>query len=93
MLEKFYPKKGKINFGLIYFHRFYRLTPTLLYVILLTIYVFPLLSSNLQYIVVSNSLAEGCEKTWWATVMYINNFYPDSNKACVGVTWYLANDM
>jgi peptidoglycan/LPS O-acetylase OafA/YrhL len=30
MLEKLYPKRGKMNYGLLYFHRFYRLLPPVL---------------------------------------------------------------
>lgn len=31
-----------------------------------------------------------CNKTWWHTMLYINNFYDEE---CMGWTWYLANDM
>jgi hypothetical protein len=35
---------------------------------------------------------EGCSKYWWTSLLYVNNLIkPDG--MCLGVTWYLANDM
>ena len=42
--------------------------------------------------------AEDCARTPWLNLLYINNFYeivedPTPASECLGVTWYLANDM
>ena len=40
--------------------------------------------------------AEECAKTPWVNLLYINNFdieYLEDQGGCLGVTWYLANDM
>ena len=33
-----------------------------------------------------------CVNNWWRNLLYINNFFP-SQECCLGVTWYLSNDM
>ena len=33
-----------------------------------------------------------CKNTWWTNALFVNNFV-DESKMCLGVTWYLANDM
>ena len=36
---------------------------------------------------------ENCNTYWWSTLLYVNNFYPPSNKnSCFAIAWYLAND-
>eukprot|EP01097_Dermamoeba_algensis_P005265 TRINITY_DN3341_c0_g1_i1.p1 TRINITY_DN3341_c0_g1~~TRINITY_DN3341_c0_g1_i1.p1 ORF type:complete len:724 (+),score=220.57 TRINITY_DN3341_c0_g1_i1:71-2242(+) len=87
-------KKGKIPWFLFYFHRIWRLTPVYMFVVFLTITVEP------QWLMGPNSVAmneaDSCKKYWWTNLLYINNFYPSSEQgvaACVGVSWYLANDM
>ena len=42
--------------------------------------------------------AEDCARAPWLNLLYINNFYgivedPTPQSECLGVTWYLANDM
>ena len=42
-----------------------------------------------------------CQETWWWNLLYINNFgdhlapddKPELPAGCMGVTWYMANDM
>jgi peptidoglycan/LPS O-acetylase OafA/YrhL len=35
---------------------------------------------------------EGCSKYWWTSLLYVNNLVKPQ-EMCLGVTWYLANDM
>ena len=42
--------------------------------------------------------AEDCARNFWVNLLYINNFNgivedPTPQSECLGVTWYLANDM
>lgn len=83
-----------MNFGLIYFHRIYRLIPTLLLFIclMLTFYIF--MSYGPVWHLVDYALLEGCRKYWWTTVLFVNNFYPPVGElGCLGPLWYLSNDM
>ncbi|XP_061188052.1 nose resistant to fluoxetine protein 6-like [Saccostrea echinata] len=87
-------KKGKgffrINWFTFYFHRFWRLTPV--YMLLLMI------SACLSRYFGDGPLwpeqgfeKDYCENTWWRNLLYINNLY--NTEPCFGVSWYLANDM
>jgi hypothetical protein len=46
MLGKLYPTKGKTNYPLVYFHRFYRLVPAILFLSTFVIYIFPLIGDG-----------------------------------------------
>ncbi|XP_046851201.1 nose resistant to fluoxetine protein 6-like isoform X3 [Xenia sp. Carnegie-2017] len=82
----------KFNWFLFYFHRFWRLTPTLMAVILISIQLKRFLAEGpLWYTQYEDKL---CKEYWWTNLLYINNFYPTKiEDECVAVTWYLANDM
>jgi len=71
--------------------RYVRLTPALALVILFTVGIYKVLGNNTTprwqpY----ENLVEGCEKAWWANLLYVNNLY--TKYMCLGWTWYLAND-
>ena len=34
----------------------------------------------------------GCEENWWTNILYVNNVVGIHN-ACLGQSWYLADDM
>eukprot|EP00057_Strongylocentrotus_purpuratus_P007602 XP_011662076.1 PREDICTED: nose resistant to fluoxetine protein 6 [Strongylocentrotus purpuratus] len=79
-----------------YFHRWWRLTP----VYMATIGIWALLNPHFAQGVLTDEVhemtREYCGKTWWAHMLYINNFYPwpnDLEQTCMGHAWYLANDM
>jgi peptidoglycan/LPS O-acetylase OafA/YrhL len=92
MIERFYPKRGKISYGLIYFHRYYRLLPPTLFFICLIMFVQPKLGQGPLYAKYPIPMAEACEKYWWSTILFIMNFYPAYGKDCASVTWYLSCD-
>ncbi|XP_076436701.1 nose resistant to fluoxetine protein 6-like [Babylonia areolata] len=74
-----------------YIHRYWRLTPP--YMLIIFIYLSlgrywgsgPLWPS-------SNTDRDSCQTSWWANMLYINNFV-NLDKQCLGQSWYLANDM
>ncbi|CAB4021608.1 nose resistant to fluoxetine 6-like [Paramuricea clavata] len=82
----------KFNWFLFYFHRFWRLTPTYMAVILISVQLKRFLADGpLWYSQYEDKL---CEEHWWTNLLYINNFYPkEIGEECLGVSWYLANDM
>ncbi|XP_062576845.1 nose resistant to fluoxetine protein 6-like [Saccostrea cucullata] len=81
--------KGKINWFLFYFHRFWRLTPA--YMMLIAVAV------GVAHHVVNGPNAPKpdtvCPKYWWWNLLYINNFVDSSANLCLGWSWYLNNDM
>ncbi|XP_041368659.1 nose resistant to fluoxetine protein 6-like [Gigantopelta aegis] len=85
-------KKGlKLNWLMFYFHRFWRLTPP--YMLLMMVYVplMPYISSGPMWPQAGFELNQ-CEGTWWTNLLYINNIVK-KNQMCMGWSWYLANDM
>ncbi|XP_078664426.1 nose resistant to fluoxetine protein 6-like isoform X2 [Branchiostoma floridae x Branchiostoma belcheri] len=85
-------EEGKtIRFLMLYVQRYLRLTPTLLFVIMLVVWVLPQLFMGPMWHSKLSSL-EGCRTNWWKNILYINNLLRD-NQACLDFTWYLANDM
>ncbi|KAK3086996.1 hypothetical protein FSP39_000145 [Pinctada imbricata] len=82
----------KLNWGMFYFHRFWRLTPV--YMLLLGMY-----TCFTKYIGEGPNYNQkdlaACTNKWWTNLLYINNFvYYDYQPAgCLGHSWYLANDM
>lgn len=82
---------GKINWFKFYFHRFWRLTPPYMLIILLYAGLGRYMGSGPQWLPEAGD-RENCKTTWWTNLLYINNFV-QSDKMCLGQSWYLANDM
>ncbi|XP_053380232.1 nose resistant to fluoxetine protein 6-like [Mercenaria mercenaria] len=81
----------KFNWLLFYFHRYWRLTPP--YMLLLMLYV-PTMKywGDGPFWPQKGVDVDECKDTWWTNLLYINNVYK-SDKQCMGWSWYLANDM
>ncbi|XP_045202055.2 nose resistant to fluoxetine protein 6-like [Mercenaria mercenaria] len=81
----------KFNWLLFYFHRYWRLTPP--YMLLLMLYV-PTFKywANGPFWPQTGVDVDECKDTWWTNLLYINNVYK-ADKQCMGWSWYLANDM
>eukprot|EP01130_Rhizamoeba_saxonica_P015510 TRINITY_DN6979_c0_g1_i4.p1 TRINITY_DN6979_c0_g1~~TRINITY_DN6979_c0_g1_i4.p1 ORF type:complete len:633 (-),score=77.82 TRINITY_DN6979_c0_g1_i4:66-1964(-) len=97
-LMKALNERGKLNLPLVYFHRWWRLTPVVGFMILFSmgIATYAITGPN-RYLIASNpdNMNRSCEKWWWTNLLYINNvvpFNPETFEECIGWTWYLAND-
>ncbi|XP_022257188.1 nose resistant to fluoxetine protein 6-like [Limulus polyphemus] len=82
---------GHLNLPLYYFHRFLRLTPPYALIIALTV-VWKVMSRGPFWNDIVVSQANFCQKTWWASLLYISNFVK-SQEICLAHGWYLSNDM
>ncbi|XP_033748135.1 nose resistant to fluoxetine protein 6-like [Pecten maximus] len=90
---------GRTRWGMFYFHRFWRLTPAFAFCLML----YATLTKHIvngPYAIVYNIMMDyqpdPCSSSWWASLLYISNFYPSSGnlqKICMPWTWYLSNDM
>lgn len=82
-------EKGNMNWLHFYVHRFWRLTPT--YMLVMMVYI-PLMQywGNGPYWPQNGIEENYCRHNWWQNLLYINNLF---DKQCMGWTWYLANDM
>ncbi|XP_076114771.1 nose resistant to fluoxetine protein 6-like [Mytilus galloprovincialis] len=90
-LKQMKKSKGKINWFLFYFHRFWRLTPPYMLIMGIYIAVFPYIGNG-PFWPKDGFEKNYCKNTWWWNLLYINNFKPVSEE-CFSWTWYLANDM
>ncbi|XP_071100848.1 nose resistant to fluoxetine protein 6-like [Haliotis cracherodii] len=88
-------KNGKLTarqMVLYYVHRFLRLTP--LYMMVIMFYV--CISGYFRDGPLATPLPdrENCRRNWWINLLYINNVYKSSpTEICLGQSWFLANDM
>ena len=90
LTAKIYPTRGKANYPMMYFHRWFRLVTPAGYCILLCVFIFKYFGSGPKYY---DSWDMNCSKTWWASLLFINNLYPwETKDMCMGWYWYLAND-
>ena len=90
-------KKGRFPFLMFYLHRYLRLTPTYAFVLFFIWLLMMHLGNGPMFHLAAweeSGQYQSCEKYWWTNLLYINNFYPwKLEDACIGWTWYLANDM
>ncbi|XP_071097623.1 nose resistant to fluoxetine protein 6-like [Haliotis cracherodii] len=82
---------GRINWFMFYFHRFWRLTPP--YMLLLMVYVplFPYITNGPLWPQQGVEINQ-CRNSWWTNLLYVNNLVK-TKEMCMGWSWYLANDM
>ncbi|XP_046547018.1 nose resistant to fluoxetine protein 6-like isoform X1 [Haliotis rubra] len=88
-------KTGKLTgmqMAMYYVHRFWRLSPVYLVILMTYTCLFkylldgPLKSDGLNY---DNA---HCASNWWTNALYINNVYK-SGEGCMRWTWFMADDM
>ncbi|XP_046851781.1 nose resistant to fluoxetine protein 6-like [Xenia sp. Carnegie-2017] len=88
-INKRVKNNGKTNWLQFYFHRFWRLTPTYMFVILLVVKFRPFCGNGpLWYLQADTST---CSKYWWKNLLYINNWKIED--LCLGPSWQLSADM
>ncbi|XP_044763430.1 nose resistant to fluoxetine protein 6-like [Coccinella septempunctata] len=87
-------KESVKSVPLMYLHRYLRLTPAL--AILVMVYATGLiefLGNGPRWGLMHEMAVEGCEKRWWSTLIYIQNYMDSSEHMCVDQSWYLSVDM
>ncbi|KAJ3434234.1 o-acyltransferase [Anaeramoeba flamelloides] len=88
-LKKFH----KLPAHLAYIHRFLRLTPTMMFVIFVSVYLGVNMGVGPMWPMMTEQMTSKCTKYWWTNLLFINNWYPRHyTDSCLGQTWYLAND-
>ncbi|VDN01946.1 unnamed protein product, partial [Thelazia callipaeda] len=73
-----------------YIHRYIRITPLYVLVMILDITLLTHFSDGPFWRPIE---ANYCRKSWWTNLIYMNNFLLQDVEICMGWTWYLANDM
>ncbi|XP_052092463.1 nose resistant to fluoxetine protein 6-like [Mytilus californianus] len=92
VMKELKKKNGRLNWGMFYFHRFWRLTPPYMLVLMVYVSLFHYTGSGPNW---PNDGPEKnhCEKAWYYNLLYINNFFDDKENQCMLWSWYLACDM
>lgn len=82
----------KLNWFMFFFHRFWRLTPPYMLILLVSTILYQYMGNGALKPDREYSVAEPCRDSWWTNLLYINNF-AKTDRSCMGWTWYLADDM
>ena len=86
-------KGKKINFGFIfkyYLHRYIRLTPPLIIIILISLNLTPYMGNGPFY--PANGFEPvGCKTNWYLNLLYINNLFDPANNVCFDYFLYFKN--
>ncbi|XP_053380236.1 nose resistant to fluoxetine protein 6-like [Mercenaria mercenaria] len=81
----------RFKWGIFYFHRFWRLTPPYMLLLMLYVPTFKYWADGPFWPQIGVDVDE-CNDAWWTNLLYINNLVR-TDKLCTGWSWYLANDM
>ena len=81
------------EFCLIYVHRYLRLTPLAMFILIFLWRLMPHLGSGPLW-VKAKDMTEDCDEFWLTNLMYLNNMKPEYiGNGCFSVGWYLAVEM
>ncbi|XP_001599171.3 nose resistant to fluoxetine protein 6 [Nasonia vitripennis] len=86
------PKEKRFNVPMYYLHRYFRLTPAIIALTLLTVVFIPKMGSGPRWDMLMSVFGGSCRKKWWPNLLYVQNFVQKDN-LCLGHLWYLAVDM
>ncbi|XP_050398153.1 nose resistant to fluoxetine protein 6 [Patella vulgata] len=91
VLTEMKKNNGRVNWFMFYFHRFWRLTPVYMMVLMIDVCLLRYIGDGPLWPQKGFELNE-CRDTWWTNLLYINNLVKNDHQ-CFGWSWYLANDM
>ncbi|XP_028406328.1 nose resistant to fluoxetine protein 6-like [Dendronephthya gigantea] len=92
-MSKKVKNNGQTNWFKYYLHRFWRLTPTLMFWILFVAKLKKHFGAGpIWFQAIDYSAA--CSENWWTNLLYLNNFFHvRQDEMCLVHTWQLADDM
>ena len=74
-------------------HRYVRITPAFAATLVFYSEIVSRVGNGPFFIRFQRSVFRRCDKLWWSELLYLHNFIPfDSDKVCMGWSWYLGND-
>ncbi|XP_046748814.1 nose resistant to fluoxetine protein 6-like [Diprion similis] len=86
-------KSGKkFNLPMMYLHRYLRLTPSLLAIVLFTAVLLHRVANGPMWDMMYTLIITPCRQSWWYNIFYIQNL-ADKEHICLLHSWYLAVDM
>ncbi|XP_030378183.1 nose resistant to fluoxetine protein 6-like [Scaptodrosophila lebanonensis] len=90
LIEK---QKGKLNVPLMYLHRYLRITPMLAILILVCMKLKPYMADGPLINSITFDDFSVCERTWFWTLLYVQNYAAATQDLCISHSWYLGVDM
>lgn len=84
-------KSGKINITKEYVSRYFRIMPSLAFLIIFCTFILPLLSSGPYWNLVVNHHSDLCKQNWWRNLLFIHNWFGFSNM-CLTHTHHVGID-
>ncbi|XP_076087327.1 nose resistant to fluoxetine protein 6-like isoform X3 [Mytilus galloprovincialis] len=91
LMDNFSCSKTAAFAGKYIFHRFWRLTPLYMIVIMVLTCLMNYFGDG-PFWPSALPLADNCRTNWWTNLLYINNFLPAVNQ-CMSWSWFLSDDM
>jgi hypothetical protein len=87
-------KRLSFHFMILYYiHRYIRLTPAFLLIILISINLTPYFGHAPLYPTQRGFENDGCRNQyWWTSILYVGNLV-EPDQMCLIIAWYLHNDM
>ncbi|CAG9332898.1 unnamed protein product [Blepharisma stoltei] len=83
----------KMNWPMVYIHRYLRIIPLYMFVLLFFWALQKHIGGGPLWFEGDNINA-GCKNHWWTNLLFVNNVVPDwKGSSCLNQSWYLANDM
>ncbi|KAH0551860.1 hypothetical protein KQX54_002256 [Cotesia glomerata] len=76
-----------------YIHRYIRLTPAFMALLLFTTFLLPKLGSGALWQSITTTESNYCKLNWWPMLLYVHNYVYKDGMMCMGHSWYLAVDM
>ena len=93
-LKELRQRKGRMNWVIVFVHRLWRMTPTMVMALFFCWTVAPSLGNGPWWRTFMTWTTEACQKYWWTNLLYINNFWRfDLEQTCLAWTWYMSTDM
>jgi len=87
-------RAGRMNVIAAIILRYLRLTPSLALVMMVFYKIWAFLGTGPFAVQLQQSIMSKCDGYWWTELTYTMNFVPfDSDKVCMGWSWYLGDDM
>ncbi|KAL5011855.1 hypothetical protein ScPMuIL_010406 [Solemya velum] len=83
---------GMLNMGMFYFHRFWRLTPPFMLVMMVYVALFRYWGDG-PFWPDKGLESNYCEDNWWTNLIYLGNFIKTDKQQCMAWVWYLMTDM
>ena len=89
-MPRFYtstPRRNLSSLPLIYFHRFYRLVPPIVFLTLINQFILYYLGGGPLWPANMRGATENCKKYWWTNFLFIADFHPGPTAMCLGHLW------